>query len=145
MFADFVYIQPGVLLFQVKYIILFLQRTLHACRLPVVQGGTFAFLTPTFAILSLPQWKCPTPEGKSISLTVFSDPCIFSHQFQEGDLLFDSFSNFSFIPRKYFYVQLFRHVVRHYHNNHFMTCLASQNHSFLQYSSVYSFLSQKVE
>ena len=33
-------------------------------RLPIVQGGTFAFLTPTFAILSLPQWKCPTLDGE---------------------------------------------------------------------------------
>ena len=24
-----------------------------------MQGGTFAFITPTFAILSLPEWKCP--------------------------------------------------------------------------------------
>ncbi|MEE6526256.1 hypothetical protein FKM82_026780 [Ascaphus truei] len=29
------------------------------CRLPILQGGTFAFLTPTLAMLSLPKWKCP--------------------------------------------------------------------------------------
>ncbi|XP_060583755.1 solute carrier family 23 member 1-like isoform X5 [Ruditapes philippinarum] len=27
-------------------------------RLPIIQGATFAFLTPTFSILSLPQWTC---------------------------------------------------------------------------------------
>ena len=32
-------------------------------RLPIVQGGTFSFLVPTFAILSLPEWKCPSPEA----------------------------------------------------------------------------------
>ncbi len=31
-------------------------------RLPIIQGGTFAFLVPTFAILNLPQWKCPAPD-----------------------------------------------------------------------------------
>lgn len=29
-------------------------------RLPIVQGGTISFLVPTLAILSLPQWKCPS-------------------------------------------------------------------------------------
>lgn len=29
--------------------------------MPIVQGGTFAFLVPTFAILNLPEWKCPAP------------------------------------------------------------------------------------
>ena len=28
-------------------------------RLPIVQGGTFSFLVPTIAILSLPANKCP--------------------------------------------------------------------------------------
>ncbi|XP_061495439.1 solute carrier family 23 member 1-like isoform X2 [Rhineura floridana] len=28
-------------------------------RLPILQGGTFAFLTPSLAMLSLPYWKCP--------------------------------------------------------------------------------------
>lgn len=27
-------------------------------RLPIIQGGTFTFLTPTLAMLSLPTWKC---------------------------------------------------------------------------------------
>ena len=28
-------------------------------RLPIIQGGTFSFLAPTFAILSLEGFKCP--------------------------------------------------------------------------------------
>lgn len=35
------------------------------CRLPIIQGGTPSFLVPTFAILSLPEWKCPAPESVS--------------------------------------------------------------------------------
>ena len=34
-------------------------------RLPIVQGVTFSFLVPTFAILSLPEWKCPSAEVMS--------------------------------------------------------------------------------
>ena len=26
-----------------------------------MQGGTFTFVAPSFAILSLPHWKCPAP------------------------------------------------------------------------------------
>ena len=29
------------------------------CRLPIIQGGTFSFFVPTFAILSLAEFKCP--------------------------------------------------------------------------------------
>ena len=29
------------------------------CRLPIVQGGTFSLLAPTFAILALPENQCP--------------------------------------------------------------------------------------
>ncbi|WAQ93888.1 S23A2-like protein [Mya arenaria] len=35
-----------------------LQTTLGT-RLPIIQGATFAFLTPTFSILSLKRWECP--------------------------------------------------------------------------------------
>ncbi|XP_066505709.1 solute carrier family 23 member 1 [Hoplias malabaricus] len=42
-----------------------LQTTIGS-RLPILQGGTFTFITPTLAILALPKWKCPetgtTPE-----------------------------------------------------------------------------------
>lgn len=36
-----------------------LLQVLFGIRLPILQGGTFAFLTPTIAMLSLPTWKCP--------------------------------------------------------------------------------------
>lgn len=31
----------------------------HFCRLPILQGGTFALLTPALAMLSMPEWECP--------------------------------------------------------------------------------------
>ncbi|KAL9967144.1 hypothetical protein ACROYT_G025317 [Oculina patagonica] len=48
-------------LFFVSGLITLLQSTFGA-RLPIVHGGSSAFLIPTFAILSLPQWTCPKPE-----------------------------------------------------------------------------------
>ncbi|XP_032914597.1 solute carrier family 23 member 1-like [Catharus ustulatus] len=36
-----------------------LLQVLFGVRLPIIQGGTFTFLTPTLAMLSLPRWKCP--------------------------------------------------------------------------------------
>uniref|UniRef100_A0A803VZX2 Solute carrier family 23 member 1 n=1 Tax=Ficedula albicollis TaxID=59894 RepID=A0A803VZX2_FICAL len=36
-----------------------LLQVLFGVRLPIIQGGTFTFLTPTLAMLSLPSWKCP--------------------------------------------------------------------------------------
>ena len=42
----------------VSGIITLLQVTL-GCRLPIIQGGTFSFLVPTIAILSLDHNKCP--------------------------------------------------------------------------------------
>ncbi|XP_007903282.1 xan_ur_permease domain-containing protein isoform X1 [Callorhinchus milii] len=36
-----------------------LLQVLFGVRLPILQGGTFAFLTPTLAMLSLPKYKCP--------------------------------------------------------------------------------------
>ncbi|KAM8974103.1 solute carrier family 23 member 1-like [Pelodytes ibericus] len=36
-----------------------LLQVIFGVRLPILQGGTFAFLTPTLAMLSLPKWKCP--------------------------------------------------------------------------------------
>uniref|UniRef100_A0A8D0GHU2 Solute carrier family 23 member 1-like n=1 Tax=Sphenodon punctatus TaxID=8508 RepID=A0A8D0GHU2_SPHPU len=36
-----------------------LLQVIFGVRLPILQGGTFAFLTPSLAMLSLPQWKCP--------------------------------------------------------------------------------------
>ncbi len=28
-------------------------------RLPILQGGTFTLLSPTMALLSMPEWTCP--------------------------------------------------------------------------------------
>ncbi|XP_034541058.1 solute carrier family 23 member 1 [Notolabrus celidotus] len=36
-----------------------LLQTTIGTRLPVLQGGTFSFITPTLAILALPKWQCP--------------------------------------------------------------------------------------
>ncbi|XP_039716797.1 solute carrier family 23 member 1-like isoform X2 [Pteropus medius] len=36
-----------------------LLQVLLGVRLPILQGGTFAFVAPSLAMLSLPTWKCP--------------------------------------------------------------------------------------
>ncbi|XP_053109866.1 solute carrier family 23 member 1-like [Hemicordylus capensis] len=36
-----------------------LLQVIFGVRLPILQGGTFAFLTPSLAMLSLPRWQCP--------------------------------------------------------------------------------------
>ena len=41
-------------------IITILQSTIGT-RLPIVQGGSFSYLIPSLAIMSLPRWKCPEP------------------------------------------------------------------------------------
>ncbi|KAM4554359.1 solute carrier family 23 member 2 [Fundulus diaphanus] len=38
-----------------------LLQTAVGTRLPILQGGTFSFITPTLAILALPKWQCPDP------------------------------------------------------------------------------------
>ncbi|XP_075715508.1 solute carrier family 23 member 1-like [Rhinoderma darwinii] len=48
-------------IFFVSGICTILQTTIGT-RLPILQGGTFSLITPTLAILSLPQWKCPNSE-----------------------------------------------------------------------------------
>ena len=47
-------------IFFVSGIVTFLQ-TIIGCRLPIIQGGTFTFVTPTLAILALDKWSrdCP--------------------------------------------------------------------------------------
>ncbi|XP_074650425.1 solute carrier family 23 member 1-like [Tubulanus polymorphus] len=40
-----------------------LLQTVFGTRLPIVQGCSVAFIIPTFAILSLPKWKCPGPQN----------------------------------------------------------------------------------
>ncbi|KAF7231312.1 solute carrier family 23 member 1 isoform X2 [Nothobranchius furzeri] len=34
-------------------------QVIFGVRLPILQGGTFALVTPAMAVLSTPQWKCP--------------------------------------------------------------------------------------
>lgn len=56
--------------------------TLHfftwpADRLPILQGGTFSFITPTLAILALPKWKCPD-QSSSAALTQNSTTSVFA-------------------------------------------------------------------
>ena len=50
-------------IFFVSGIVTLLQSTI-GCRLPIIQGGTFTFVTPTLAILALDRWsrKCPETE-----------------------------------------------------------------------------------
>ncbi|XP_029414730.1 solute carrier family 23 member 1-like isoform X2 [Nannospalax galili] len=36
-----------------------LLQVFFGVRLPILQGGTFAFVAPSVAMLSLPSWKCP--------------------------------------------------------------------------------------
>lgn len=46
-------------------------------RLPILQGGTFTFVTPTLAILALPKWKCPELDLTSdinATVTSITDP-----------------------------------------------------------------------
>ncbi|KAM9311659.1 solute carrier family 23 member 1-like [Gastrophryne carolinensis] len=48
-------------IFFVSGICTLLQTTIGT-RLPILQGGTFSLITPTLAILALPQWKCQESE-----------------------------------------------------------------------------------
>uniref|UniRef100_A0A665VEW9 Si:dkey-106n21.1 n=1 Tax=Echeneis naucrates TaxID=173247 RepID=A0A665VEW9_ECHNA len=51
-----------------------LLQTIVGTRLPILQGGTFSFITPTLAILALPKWQCPAPKA----------PVILSMQLHNG-------------------------------------------------------------
>ncbi|KAA8590365.1 hypothetical protein FQN60_014299, partial [Etheostoma spectabile] len=46
-----------------------LLQTTVGIRLPILQGGTFSFITPTLAILALPKWQCPAQKA-SVMLPV---------------------------------------------------------------------------
>ncbi|KAL9967146.1 hypothetical protein ACROYT_G025319 [Oculina patagonica] len=72
-------------IFFVSGLVTLLQST-FGVRLPIVQGGTFSFLTPTFAILSLPQWTCPTlstENGNSTESSAFNDDDIWKPRMRE--------------------------------------------------------------
>lgn len=44
-----------------------LLQTAVGTRLPILQGGTFSFITPTLAILALPKWQCPSPHPEALA------------------------------------------------------------------------------
>nr|XP_060489192.1 solute carrier family 23 member 1-like isoform X1 [Panthera onca] len=50
-----------------------LLQVFFGVRLPILQGGTFAFVAPSLAMLSLPTWKCP-PWTLNASLVNTSSP-----------------------------------------------------------------------
>jgi len=66
-------------MFFVSGIVTLLQSYL-GIRLPIIQGATFAFITPTTAILSLPQFKCPDITSNSGNNTTVS------HDWKKGML-----------------------------------------------------------
>lgn len=37
-----------------------IQFSMFISRLPILQGGTFTLLAPSMAMLSMPEWTCPT-------------------------------------------------------------------------------------
>ncbi|XP_068738178.1 solute carrier family 23 member 2-like [Montipora capricornis] len=61
-------------------------QTTFGVRLPIVQGGDFSYIAPTFAILSLPQWQCPSmPEdtGNSTGKSLIDDDDIWKTRMRE--------------------------------------------------------------
>ncbi|KAK7891056.1 hypothetical protein WMY93_023019 [Mugilogobius chulae] len=44
-----------------------LLQTAVGTRLPILQGGTFSFITPTLAILALPKWQCPDQKPSALT------------------------------------------------------------------------------
>ncbi|XP_051787126.1 solute carrier family 23 member 2 [Erpetoichthys calabaricus] len=58
-----------------------LLQTTFGSRLPILQGGTFSFLTPTLAILALPEWACPHQKSQLLlnSTTSRDDEAWKSH------------------------------------------------------------------
>ncbi|XP_038136382.1 solute carrier family 23 member 2 [Cyprinodon tularosa] len=51
-----------------------LLQTTIGIRLPILQGATFNFMTPTLAILALPKWQCPVPDAHAMQLKNGSTP-----------------------------------------------------------------------
>ncbi|XP_054887514.1 solute carrier family 23 member 2 isoform X2 [Poeciliopsis prolifica] len=59
-----------------------LLQTTVGTRLPILQGGTFSFITPTLAILALPKWQCPAtnaPATQSMQLLNGTTPVLREH------------------------------------------------------------------
>uniref|UniRef100_A0A8C5QU29 Solute carrier family 23 member 1 n=1 Tax=Leptobrachium leishanense TaxID=445787 RepID=A0A8C5QU29_9ANUR len=63
-----------------------LLQTTFGTRLPILQGGTFSLITPTLAILSLPQWKCQDFEINPLNGTetnFTADPELWQRRMRE--------------------------------------------------------------
>ncbi|XP_055979948.1 solute carrier family 23 member 1-like [Sorex fumeus] len=58
-----------------------LLQVFFGVRLPILQGGTFAFVAPSLAMLSLPAWKCP--EWTSNASLVNTSSPIFIEEWQK--------------------------------------------------------------
>ncbi|EDO30044.1 predicted protein [Nematostella vectensis] len=58
-------------------------------RLPIVQGGTFSFLAPIFAILSLPKWQCH-PVAMPTNSTLSNGTLEFVYDLPSTLLVYDS-------------------------------------------------------
>ncbi|XP_039665401.1 solute carrier family 23 member 1 isoform X3 [Perca fluviatilis] len=61
-----------------------LLQTTVGIRLPILQGGTFSFITPTLAILALPKWQCPAPK-ESVMLSVQLQNSTSPQQMENSD------------------------------------------------------------
>ncbi|XP_026221547.1 solute carrier family 23 member 2 [Anabas testudineus] len=56
-----------------------LLQTSVGTRLPILQGGTFSFITPTLAILALPKWQCPAPNAPEMLSTQLQNSTSLQH------------------------------------------------------------------
>ncbi|GAB6022696.1 hypothetical protein CHUAL_006791 [Chamberlinius hualienensis] len=54
-----------------------LLQTIFGSRLPIIQGGSFAYLVPAFTILNLPQWRCP--DINNADVTNFNTTAVHWH------------------------------------------------------------------
>ncbi|XP_046843448.1 solute carrier family 23 member 1-like isoform X2 [Xenia sp. Carnegie-2017] len=56
-----------------------LLQSTFGVRLPIVQGGTYTFVSPTIAIMMLPKWKCPSsdlpPEVQQSNQSCWKNVC----------------------------------------------------------------------
>ena len=62
-------------------------QTYFGIRLPIIQGATFTFLVPTLAILTLPQWQCPSDKqiiaSRLSNSSFISSPSVTSEEYSE--------------------------------------------------------------
>lgn len=57
--CSFVVLWPTWLLLRTALLFICVCFLRQTRRLPILQGGTFALVTPAMAVLSMPEWKCP--------------------------------------------------------------------------------------